>query len=96
MFIVSLTYTAPLDVLDSHLPAHVAWLDEGLAQGWLLLAGRKVPRTGGILIARGEREEVERLVANDPFVLNGVATTELIEFQPSRVAPDVTLGSLLG
>lgn len=96
MFIVSLTYTAPLDVLDGHLPAHVAWLDEGLAQGWLLLAGRKVPRTGGILIARGEREEVERLVANDPFVLNGVATTELIEFQPSRVAPDVTLGSLLG
>ena len=59
MFVIALTYTASIEVLDGHLADHRAWLDQGIADGWLLLAGRREPRTGGILLARGERAEVE-------------------------------------
>jgi uncharacterized protein YciI len=94
MFIISLTYTVPIAVVDQHLDAHVAWLNQGLAEGWLLMAGRKEPRVGGILIARGDRDLVARKAASDPFVINGVATFEITEFVPSRAAPDVMLQSL--
>lgn len=86
MFIVSLHYIVDLAIVDSHMDAHVAWLKAGLADGWLLVAGRKVPRDGGILIARGEKADIEARVATDPFVLNGVADITLTQFNPSFVA----------
>jgi uncharacterized protein YciI len=80
-FIVSLTYTAPIDEVDALLEKHVAWLREQHAAGHLLGWGRKVPREGGILLARGEsREAIEALAASDPFVAGGVATIEVIEW----------------
>lgn len=94
MFIISLTYTVPIDVLDQHLDDHRAWLDRGIADGWLLLAGRRQPRTGGILLARGERDDIAAKAATDPFVLNGAASFELIEFLPARAA-SVNLDTLL-
>jgi uncharacterized protein YciI len=95
MFIISLTYTAPVDVLDGHLADHRAWLDQGIADGWLLLAGRREPRTGGILLARGDRAAIEAKAATDPFVVNDAATAEVIEFHPVRAAAGVDLDSLL-
>lgn len=94
MFIISLTYTAPIDVLDGHLADRRAWLDQGIADGWLLLAGRREPRTGGILLARGERDEIAAKAATDPFVVNGAASFDLIEFLPARAA-SVNLDTLL-
>ena len=90
MFVVLLTYTADLDEVDRVLPDHVAWLKAALADGTLLIAGRQVPRTGGVLIARGEdRETVEAWAASDPFVTKGVATVQVIEFNTSFLAPDL-------
>jgi len=86
MFIVSLHYIVDLPTVDSHMDAHVAWLKAGLADGWLLVAGRKVPRDGGILIVRGDKADIEAKVATDPFVLNGVAEVTLTQFNPSFVA----------
>lgn len=94
MFIISLTYTASLDVLDGLLADHRAWLDRGIADGWLLLAGRREPRTGGILLARGERDDIAAKAATDPFVVNGAASFELIEFYPARAA-NIGLETLL-
>jgi uncharacterized protein YciI len=80
-FIVSLTYTAPIDEVDALLEKHVAWLREQHVAGHLLGWGRKVPREGGILLARGEsREAIEALASQDPFVLGGVATIDVIEW----------------
>lgn len=80
-FIVSLTYTAPIEAVDALLDDHVAWLRSQHAAGHLLGWGRKVPREGGILLAKGEsREAVEALAAQDPFVKGGVTTTEVIEW----------------
>ena len=86
MFIISLTYTAPLAEIDRLMGAHVAWLQDGHAAGSFLAWGRKVPRTGGIILAVGGRKEVEAIAQTDPFVTSGAAEAEVIEFAPSFVA----------
>jgi uncharacterized protein YciI len=67
--------------------AHMAWLDEQYATGRFLVSGRQIPRTGGVIVAHGDdREEIERLVATDPFVTSGVATAAVIQFRASQTA----------
>lgn len=80
-FIISLRYTAPIEDVDGLLADHVAWLKGNHAAGHFLGWGRKVPRDGGLILARGEsRTSVELLAAEDPFVAGGVAEFEVIEW----------------
>jgi len=88
MFVLLLTYTTPLDEVDALMRKHMAWLDEHYAAGRFIVSGRRVPRTGGVILARGDdREEMEALAAGDPFVQGGVATVEVIQFRASQKAP---------
>jgi uncharacterized protein YciI len=84
LFVLLPTYCAPLTEVDRHLTAHREWLDEHFAAGRFLVAGRREPREGGfILAADGDRAEFERIAAADPFVIEGVATYEVLEVQPT-------------
>ncbi|MDU6410761.1 MAG: YciI family protein [Yersiniaceae bacterium] len=68
MYIVSLTYTQPLDAVDAHLEGHLAWLDRYFQDGTFMAAGRKNPRNGGVVLAQGvSREELDRILSEDPF-----------------------------
>ena len=87
MFVISLTYKAPIEEVDRHLDAHLTWLRQGDEKGMLIASGRKVPRTGGVLLARGERSAVEAFAAADPFVSQGVADCEITEVAISIAAP---------
>ena len=83
-----LTYVRPLAAVDALMPEHVAWLNEQYAAGRFLVSGRRIPRTGGVIVARGDdRAEIEALAASDPFVAAGVATCEVIRFRASQTAP---------
>ena len=84
--VITLSYVAPIEQVDARMPAHVAWLEAGFAEGLLLLAGRQVPRTGGIVLCRGHRAEVEAFAATDPFVTSGVATASVTEMAASFAA----------
>lgn len=86
MFIVSLEYVKPLDQVDALLDAHVAWLREGYAAGVFLASGRKTPRTGGIILASGDRASLETRLARDPFRVAGVATCTVTEFTAAMTA----------
>ncbi|MGH3867668.1 MAG: YciI family protein [Pseudonocardiaceae bacterium] len=87
MFIISLTYVAPLERLDELMPEHVAFLDRYYAEGTFLVSGRKVPRTGGVILARGgSREEIVKIIENDPFRREGVAEYDVIEFIATRTS----------
>ncbi|MBY5650868.1 GTP cyclohydrolase [Rhizobium leguminosarum] len=79
MFILSLTYVKPNDEADRHMEPHMAWVREGYAQGWFLASGRKVPRTGGVILAIGDRTAIEAYVATDPFIIHGVAEYDITE-----------------
>ena len=85
MLILSLTYTAPTEQADLHMQPHLDWVKQGYDRGWFLASGRKVPRTGGLIIAKGDRAEIEAFVAEDPFVIHGVAAYEITEIMLSTV-----------
>lgn len=87
VFIVLLDYVRPLEEVDRLLDRHVAYLERNFAAGRFLASGRRVPRTGGVILARGaDIDEIEAIVATDPFLSAGVATHEVIEFEASRMA----------
>jgi uncharacterized protein YciI len=87
--VVGLTYTAGLEAIDAAMGEHVAWLTRGYAEGLFVASGRKVPRTGGVILIRGHKREVEALVATDPFIAGGLAIADVIEFTASMAAPAV-------
>ena len=85
MFILVLSYIAPLEEVDALMREHVAWLKQHYDSGRFVVSGRRVPRTGGVIVARGDdRDEIERIAAGDPFVSAGVATCEVIQFRASQ------------
>lgn len=83
MYIVSLSYTRPVEEVEALLEGHVAWLDRYFASGEFLFAGRKDPRTGGVIIAKDiDREALDKIVAEDPFV--AVAKYEITKVNVTR------------
>ena len=87
MFVLVLTYVKPTEAVDALMREHVAWLREHYDAGRFVVSGRQVPRTGGVILARGDdRDEIERIAASDPFVSGGVATCEVVQFRASQTA----------
>lgn len=86
MFILSLTYVKPTEEADRLMQPHMDWVNEGYDRGMFLASGRKNPRTGGLILAKGERAEVEAYVAADPFTVEGVAVYEVTEVAVTRTA----------
>ncbi len=89
MFIISVTYLHPMEVVEPHVAAHRAFLDDLIARGIVIAAGPKVPRSGGFILAAGNnREELEAVIARDPFMVNGIARYEVTGFAPNRAAAE--------
>jgi uncharacterized protein YciI len=88
LFIVSINYTAPLEKIDQYIPVHIEFLDEQYRLGHFQLSGRKVPRTGGIIIATvKKRAELDRILQKDPFFRHRLADYEITEIAPTRSSP---------
>ncbi|AJI94608.1 YCII-related domain protein [Yersinia ruckeri] len=89
MYIINLTYHRPVEEVDVHLDAHIAWLHHYYAQGIFLASGRKNPRTGGVIFAIAlPRDELDAILAEDPF--NAVAHYDVIEFTPTITSDSLT------
>ncbi|PJI41455.1 MAG: GTP cyclohydrolase [Rhizobium sp.] len=86
MFILSLSYVKPQEEADRLMEAHMDWVRQGYDSGMFLASGRKVPRTGGVILARGERAAIEAFVAHDPFAVHGVADYDITEVALTRTA----------
>ncbi|MCX5381352.1 YciI family protein [Streptomyces sp. NBC_00091] len=90
MFVMELSYTAPVESVEEEMDAHIAWLDGYYASGVFLASGRKVPRDGGIILAGGvSRAEIEKIAAEDPFTLAGVCAYRITEFIAARTSADL-------
>lgn len=90
MFVIELSYKVDLAEIDAHMKAHVRFLNKYYKSGHFLVSGRKIPRDGGIILAVGEsKEEIERIVTEDPFHAHGLADFRVIEFRPSQRAEDL-------
>ena len=83
MFIVISTYLKDLKDVDLHLPAHRDYLKSGYDKNYFLLSGPQHPRIGGVIISHlKDREILENFLAQDPFYLAGIATYQILEFNP--------------
>jgi uncharacterized protein YciI len=90
MFVIELTYKAPLAEIDAAMKPHMAFLRKHYKSGAFLVSGRKIPRDGGIILALGEsREAIEAIMREDPFCSRGLAEFRVIEFRASQRADDV-------
>ena len=90
MFVIELVYKADLSEIDAHMKAHMAFLQKYYDSGVFLVSGRKVPREGGVIIAQGEdRERIEAIVREDPFVERGLAEFRLVQFRASQRAREI-------
>ena len=90
MFVIELVYKADLSEIDANMKAHTAFLDKYYDSGVFLVSGRKVPRDGGVIIAQGEdRERIESIVREDPFVQLGLAEFRLVQFRASQRAREI-------
>ncbi len=90
MYIINLTYKVPLDVVDKHLDDHVKYLNEQYELGNFHASGRKIPRTGGIILSKiSDREELLKIIEKDPFNKNNLAHYEFTEFIPSKTCEEL-------
>ncbi|PYB73097.1 YciI family protein [Rhizobium wuzhouense] len=91
MFILSLTYVKPIEEADRFMAAHMDWVNAGYERGMFLASGRKNPRTGGVVLAKGDRAEIGAYVAADPFTVEGVAVYDVTEITVTRTAEGLAL-----
>ena len=90
MFVVELIYKVDLRGIDARMPEHVRFLERYYASGHFVVSGRKVPRDGGIILALAkDRQEIEAIMKEDPFVANGLADIRVTEFRVSQRASDL-------
>ncbi|MFG2868431.1 YciI family protein [Streptomyces sp. NPDC048338] len=90
MFVLELTYTAPVERVDALLDAHVEWLDAQYAAGVFVASGRKNPRDGGVILAAGvDRGTIEKIAAADPFAVEGVCAYRITEFYATKTAAEL-------
>ena len=83
LFVILVTYTKPLEIIESILQEHRAFLQKGYESGHLLASGPKNPKKGGIVIGKFDsKESVETFFKYDPYAQNNVATYQVLEFTP--------------
>ena len=85
MFIIDIHYKKPLEVVEKHLVEHRAFLEEGYQKNYFVASGPKNPRTGGIIISQlKNREQLEMILKQDPFIIHDIAEYRFIEFEPVK------------
>ena len=94
MFIVLLRFSRNKDKAGEFMEGHNAWIKRGLDDGVFLLVGSLQPNLGGALMAHNiARSDLQNRINEDPFVVQDVVTTEIIEITPARA--DARLAFLL-
>lgn len=89
MFLIKLTYTKPLDIIEKHLAAHRDFLEQWYQKDCFVVSGPQNPRVGGIIISQlKNRKQLDTILKNDPYQLHGVAEYEIIEFNPVKFHKD--------
>ena len=79
------TYGKPISEVEKYLPAHINYLEEHYDTKDFICSGRKIPRTGGIILCNcNTKQDAERIIECDPFFQEKIAQYEIVEFIPSK------------
>jgi uncharacterized protein YciI len=84
-FLVEITYLVGPELIAEVVGEHRAFLQTGYERGWLLMSGPRIPRTGGVIIARAPSlDELKAFFAQDPYQLKKMASYQYSEFDPVK------------
>lgn len=90
MFVIDLKYIVPLETLDAHMTDHMKFLRKYYKMNMFVASGRKVPRTGGIILAlANSKDEIEQIIREDPFHIHKLAEFTITEFLTSQYHPEL-------
>lgn len=85
MFMILLTFDGPKEEIDRVRPDHIKWLDKYYGDGTLVASGPRLPRVGGIAVAKGMDEAaMKAMLAEEPYAKAGLARHELFQFEANR------------
>ncbi|WP_033070045.1 YciI family protein [Thalassospira australica] len=88
MFAIFLKFAENRAKAPEFMDAHKAWIKQGFDDGVFLMVGSVQPNMGGAVLAHGvSRGEIEARVNDDPFVIEGIVTAEILEISPARADP---------
>ena len=73
--------------MEQYLPNHIEYLEKQYALGNFIISGRKIPRTGGIILSTiDNKDTLWDIIHQDPFYIYKVASYDLIEFVASKTS----------
>jgi uncharacterized protein YciI len=91
LFVVLTQYTKPIAEVDAVRPAHLAHVERYAREGVFRAWARRDPPVGGVLVAAApDRATLEAIVAQDPYVRQGVARAEIVAFPATNVRGALT------
>jgi uncharacterized protein YciI len=83
MYLVDMSFIDMTKITPELTDQHKSYLQKEYKSNNLVFGGRKVPRTGGILISQHANEhELKQVLNSDPFVQSGAVTYAITEFIP--------------
>ncbi|MDA8446075.1 YciI family protein [Paracidovorax valerianellae] len=93
LYVLTLHYIRPPEEIQLHLDSHRQWLARHIRAGRILVAGRSEDRTGGVVIASCEgRDELDRMIADDSFVIHELVQVSVQSFEPAVCAHGLPQG----
>jgi uncharacterized protein YciI len=91
MFVISLKYICDISEIEKYLPEHIEYLERHYEAGHFIASGRKVPRTGGVILAVAEtEEEIDKILSEDPFKVHNLAEYEVTQFIPTKTSKELS------
>ena len=83
MFLVDMVFIDMDKITEELTGKHKRYLEKEYQSNKLMFGGRKVPRTGGILISKhATAEELKQVLDLDPFISSGAVSYTITEFIP--------------
>ncbi|WP_164000690.1 YciI family protein [Rhizobium leguminosarum] len=85
MFVVTLKFSANKARASALMEGHNAWIKQGFDDGSFLLTGSLQQSAGGAVLAHNtSRAALEMRLQQDPFVVGGVVSADILEIAPGR------------
>lgn len=90
IFVITVTFKAPTSEIEIYMEAHRGFLDDALKAGTLMMSGGRNPKVGGVIICKfWSMDEAQAFIHQDPLCVADVADYDVVEFTPSRCAPEI-------
>ena len=84
MFIVLLKLSSNKGNANQFMEGHKEWIKRGFNDGVFLLVGSLEPNQGGAILAHNTSpSDLQSRVNGDPFVVEKIVNTEILEITPS-------------